>query len=175
MSRDATGIYSAWATQASTCPVCRAGKGERCDLDVPGEHENGTHWERTETAPPWPPASPERSVAWDIVALIRGERILDENDMAHVDAVAGLLKDFAARAIVDADAPLRAMQATQAAAAKRIRDAFQETYGAFWKCARCGGYIGSRPSYETTPPGYVCPYCGSMDNLAHGYTPPPEG
>lgn len=62
----------------------------------------------------------------------------------------------------------------QRAAARRIRDAFQETYGAFWKCRRCGGYIGSRPAWETTPPGYVCPYCGSTDNMAHGYAPPQD-
>lgn len=56
MSRDATGIYSAWATEAIACPVCRAAPKERCTVKPGDEAENGTHWARIEGAPPYPPA-----------------------------------------------------------------------------------------------------------------------
>jgi hypothetical protein len=56
VSRDATGVYSAWAVEAAPCPICLAGKGETCDLDVQGYAEHGTHWRRTESAPPYSPA-----------------------------------------------------------------------------------------------------------------------
>jgi len=53
MSRDATGIYSAWAVEAIACPVCKVPKGERCLL-IPGQNhiEHGTHFDRTEEAAP---------------------------------------------------------------------------------------------------------------------------
>lgn len=69
MSRDATGIYSAWAVEAIACPVCKVPKGERCVVITeaqivgafreksdpipelpPVEHE--THFARTEEAAP---------------------------------------------------------------------------------------------------------------------------
>lgn len=57
MSRDATGVHSAWAVEDIACPVCGAAKGVRCDLSVPGYAEHGTHWQRTEDAPPRDPAT----------------------------------------------------------------------------------------------------------------------
>lgn len=174
MSRDATGIYSAHAVRSSTCPVCRSGRGEPCNLDVPGYAEHGTHWERTETAPQFPPVDTPRAVAIEIASLFCKRLGLSEEAVFFNEELIRETSSWV-KAAVDLDraaqdAPLRAMQAAKAAAEKRIRDAFQETYGAFWKCRRCGGYIGARLERETEPRGYVCPYCGSTDNLAHGYS-----
>jgi len=173
MSRDATGIYSAWAVETSTCPVCRAGKGEPCDLDVPGYTEHGTHWERTETAPSYPPPDPARDLAIDLVFAARGDRtgLLSEAEEELVESFREKLTRFVARTLEDAEAPLRAMQTAQAAAMRRIRDAFHETYGSFWKCGRCGGYVGPRSPAETSG-SYVCAYCGSTDTRPHGYSYP---
>lgn len=172
MSRDATGIYSAHAVRSSTCPVCRSGRGEPCNLDVPGYAEHGTHWERTETAPPYDP-NPEWSAAIDMLYLVLGrvstEELSDE-ELGRADEVARRLRALKAQALEEVERPLREMQAAKAAAEKRIRDAFQETYGAFWKCRRCGSYIGPRNADDFEPRGYVCQGCGSTDNMAHGYS-----
>lgn len=50
MSRDATGIWTGWAIQRVTCPVCGAAPGVQCDLDKGqrGHVEHDTHFERTE-------------------------------------------------------------------------------------------------------------------------------
>lgn len=171
MSRDATGIYSAWAVEASTCPVCRAGKGEACDLDVPGYTEHGTHWERTETAPSYPPPDPARSLAIDLVFMRRDSGELSDAEEELIEAYREKLTEFAAQVLEAAEAPARAMAEAKAASMRRIRDAFHETYGSFWKCGSCGGYIGPRPPGETAA-SYVCAYCGSTDTRAHGYSYP---
>lgn len=60
MSRDATGLYSAWAVRSSACPICQATIGEPCDVTVGSGHvEHQTHWERTESAPPFDPPAIE--------------------------------------------------------------------------------------------------------------------
>jgi hypothetical protein len=183
MSRDATGIYSAWATQALTCPVCRAGKGERCDLERPGYAEHGTHWERTEEAPPYPPPDPTRSLAINLVFMQRGtalaNTLLTEAEEELVEVFREKLKAFAARALEEADAPLRAMQAAVADAVRRQRIEFDRRYGSFWKCLGagsergCGAYFGPRAPGDDPAPRY-CPNC-DLDGAvrAHGYTPPP--
>lgn len=81
MSRDATGIYSAWATEAIACPVCRAAPLERCTIKPGDEAENGTHWARTESAPPYPPpaqiASDDETIeALYVKYLEAGSRII---------------------------------------------------------------------------------------------------
>ena len=48
MSQDATGIYSQRAVVLTTCPTCKAKKGEPCNMAVEGYREHNTHFARTE-------------------------------------------------------------------------------------------------------------------------------
>jgi len=50
MSRDATGIWTAWAVGRVTCPVCGALPRAECDLKLGllGYVEHDTHFERVE-------------------------------------------------------------------------------------------------------------------------------
>lgn len=57
------------------------------------------------------------------------------------------------------------MLETKRAAERAIRDRFDQKWGRFWKCDRCG----ARALYDEP-----CAFCGSIDISRRGYTPPPE-
>ncbi len=62
-------------------------------------------------------------------------------------------------------------------AERRLRGVFQNKFGAFWKCPRCGAYLGS--SFERNFPGATCylktaggESCGGVAMETVGYAPP---
>lgn len=105
MSRDATGIWSRRAVETYVCPVCRAGKGWACNVDVPGYSEHDTHFQRTEDAPS-DPVRADPSFAWRAVVIVLGrEPDLDSDDddwWVRYDELAELFKVAATEAVADA-------------------------------------------------------------------------
>jgi len=57
------------------------------------------------------------------------------------------------------------------AAEARIREAFQDKYGRFWKCSRSGCYF----EYDAASVGDLCPRCWGQGRLQLcGYSEPGE-